>query len=545
MKALAEAPKVASGKAGEVSRGCDTLRSGPAEPVRQGCLVNDMVSGPTEPEEKRVEAEESEPPTLSAASVAAALRESQARLGAILRTEVDAIVVIDERGVVESVNPAVERVFQYSAKEIVGRNVSLLMPEPYRSEHDDYLSHYIETGKKKIIGVGRVVEGQRKDGTKFPAELSVSEMRLGARRMFTGIVRDVTERVQAERRVAAFGEILEWSLNEIYLFEPGTLRFLQVNRGARENIGYSDAELRKLTPVDLKPEYTEARFRKLLAPLHSGESDQVVFSTTHRRKDGTCYPVEVHLQLIDFDDARIFVAIIYDATEKNRLNQKLIEQESLAKLGEMAAVVAHEVKNPLAGIMGAARMLGKRLPAGSEGAEICAEMVSRTEDLSQVVQDILTYSRPRTPKLSPVRLAWLLDDVKLLVGHDPQFQGVELDVAPVADVVVSCDAEMLKPVFLNVLINAAQAMAGKGKVTVDVDTNRSTGRCQVRVHDSGPGIAPATIKRIFEPFFSTKGGGTGLGLPIAKRLVGLHGGALTVECPPEGGTRVTMELPTA
>ncbi len=128
-----------------------------------------------------------------------ALRDSEARVHAILATAVDAVVVIDERGIVETFNPGAERMFGYRAGEVLGRNVNLIMPEPYRSDHDAYIANYLRTGQKKIIGIGREVEGQRKDGSTFPAELAVSEARLGQRRVFVGIVRDVSERKQAEQ----------------------------------------------------------------------------------------------------------------------------------------------------------------------------------------------------------------------------------------------------------------------------------------------------------------------------------------------------------
>jgi two-component system, LuxR family, sensor kinase FixL len=130
----------------------------------------------------------------------AALQESEARMRAIFDTAVDAIVTIDERGIMERVNPAAEKLFGYKEAELAGKNVSMLMPSPYREMHDGYLERYLSTGEKKIIGIGREVVGQRKDGSVFPMELSVAEMRLGERRMFTGMVRDITERKQADAR---------------------------------------------------------------------------------------------------------------------------------------------------------------------------------------------------------------------------------------------------------------------------------------------------------------------------------------------------------
>jgi two-component system CheB/CheR fusion protein len=134
-------------------------------------------------------------------SVEMALRDSEERLRGILQTAVEGIITIDERGLMESVNPAARKLFGYTQEEMVGQNVSMLMPEPYSSEHGHYLSNYVRTGKGKIIGIGREVVGRRSDGSLFPMELSVGEVRLAGERFFTGIVRDITERKRLEKEI--------------------------------------------------------------------------------------------------------------------------------------------------------------------------------------------------------------------------------------------------------------------------------------------------------------------------------------------------------
>ena len=137
-----------------------------------------------------------------------ALSDSERRLRAILETAVEGIITIDERGVVESMNRAAEKIFGYTAAEVVGRNVSILMPSPDRERHDGYLTNYVRGGKAKIIGIGREVVARRKDGSTFPMDLSVSEVRLADRRLFTGFVRDVTERKRGEEKLAALAQSL-------------------------------------------------------------------------------------------------------------------------------------------------------------------------------------------------------------------------------------------------------------------------------------------------------------------------------------------------
>ena len=136
------------------------------------------------------------------------LKDTEERLRAILETAVEGIITIDERGIVESMNPAAEKTFGFRAEEVIGRNVSVLMPSPYREEHDGYLRNYLSSGHAKIIGIGREVIGQRKDGTVFPMDLAVSEVCLVNRRLFTGFVRDISERKKAEARLADLAQSL-------------------------------------------------------------------------------------------------------------------------------------------------------------------------------------------------------------------------------------------------------------------------------------------------------------------------------------------------
>ncbi|MGB7767776.1 MAG: PAS domain S-box protein [Verrucomicrobiia bacterium] len=137
---------------------------------------------------------------------ASALRDSAERLRAILETAVEGIITIDERGLIESFNLAAERIFGYQAKEVIGRNVSVLMPSPHREQHDAYLGNYLRTGHAKIIGIGREIVARRKNGRVFPMDLSVSEVRLADRRLFTGFIRDITERKQLEKEILEISE---------------------------------------------------------------------------------------------------------------------------------------------------------------------------------------------------------------------------------------------------------------------------------------------------------------------------------------------------
>lgn len=246
-----------------------------------------------------------------------------AQLRAVLDSAVDGIVTIDERGIIEAANPAAEQLFGYTASEMVGRNVSMLMPSPVRQEHDSYLASYLRTGERHIIGKGQEVRGCRKDKTTFPLYLGVSETDFGGRRVFTGSLHDLTDLREAEQRATQFGRILETSLNEVFVFDAETFRFVMVNQGAVANVGYSAAEMQLMTPLDLKPELDLPSLRRMLQPLESSRDSVVEFETTHRRKDGSKYNAMIRVHNCDWAGRQAYVAFTIDVTDRTRRDTEL------------------------------------------------------------------------------------------------------------------------------------------------------------------------------------------------------------------------------
>ncbi|MEQ9422765.1 MAG: PAS domain S-box protein, partial [Rhodospirillaceae bacterium] len=252
----------------------------------------------------------------------------------------DALIAIDENGTIENANIAAVRIFGYTNEELFGENVSILMPEPDRSHHDEYIANYLRSGKPKVIGIGRELVGQKKDGSLFPMELSVGEAVVGDHKVFTGIVRDITSQRAAESKRDLYGRLVEQSLNEIYTFEVDTLFFTQINEGARRNLGYSLDELKSMTPLDVKSDFTEQSFRSLIAPIVEKEKEKIVFETRHKRKDGSLYDVEVHMQRLENGAKTLIAAFIVDVTERNQIVKQLKAAYSFSStLLESAAVL--------------------------------------------------------------------------------------------------------------------------------------------------------------------------------------------------------------
>jgi two-component system sensor histidine kinase HydH len=218
----------------------------------------------------------------------------------------------------------------------------------------------------------------------------------------------------------------------------------------------------------------------------------------------------------------------------------LRRSERLKTLGEMAAGMAHEVKNPLAAIRSSAQILAGR--AESRDTELAGIVVSEVDRLNRVVNEFLEYARPAPLKRQPVKLSALLDSCLELLAPVIGEKSVQVSRRyPPDEANVSADAGQLRQVFLNLLLNAIQAL--DSGCCVEIAVEQSGRQALVRVRDNGRGVDPGDLKRIFRPFFTTKPGGTGLGLPIAQRIVAEHGGRLTIESTPGAGTIAAVSLP--
>ncbi|NCF28347.1 MAG: PAS domain S-box protein [Gammaproteobacteria bacterium] len=227
------------------------------------------------------------------------LDDREARLNAILDTAVDGIITIDERGIIESVNRGTERIFGYTSDELVGRSVKLLMPSPYREEHDGYMARYLQTGQPRIIGIGREAEGQHKDGTRFPIDLAVSEIRVPGARVFTGMVRDISARRRAEAearrrnaelahaaRLSTIGELTSGIAHEVNQPLTAMVNFaeacLRMLRSGNADTHKLEDALGQITVQGQRAGHIIRHMRRL---ARKGESERVTVNVSHLVQD--------------------------------------------------------------------------------------------------------------------------------------------------------------------------------------------------------------------------------------------------------------------
>jgi PAS domain S-box-containing protein len=485
----------------------------------------------------------------------AVLRDSEARTHAILQTAVDGIITIDIQGLIESFNPAAERLFGYTAEEVLGQNVRLLMPSPYREEHDGYIARYLQTGEPHIIGIGREVRAQRKDGTTFPIALAVSEVQLAGRRLFTGIVHDLTARVQAEEALVQLNRrhklILDSAGEGIYgIDREGRTTF--VNPAAARMLGWEVEELigQPMQDIVCHTMRDGTPCSHDACPILASCRDGVVRHVPEDvfwRKNGTHFLVEYVSTPIREHDTLVGAVVIFkDITERKRLEREMQGADRMALVGQLASGLAHEIGTPLNIIAGNAELLGMDLREHGLGTAEVDAIIQHADRITRLIQQLLAFARAKDQPMATLAVQDPLANALNLLETRFKRQDIAVRLQLSSDLPLICGrAEQLEQVFLNVLVNAWHAMPEGGTLTITAAV--TTGQTvRLSFSDTGVGMSAEVLARAFEPFYSTKGErGTGLGLAICKQIIDSHQGTMYLESTPGRGTTVIIELPQA
>lgn len=313
------------------------------------------------------------------------------------------------------------------------------------------------------------------------------------------------------------------------------------NHGAERIFGWSEAEM------------VGQHFSKLVPPelLKRGELDEIQrrvetegyiknFETVRLTKEGRRLIVNITSTAIHDEAGRVCgrSAILRDVTQLKRLQEEVIQTQSLAVVGELAASVAHEIKNPLAGISGAVQVLSRSFATEDSRRPIVNELLHQVKRLDGTVRDLLIFARPWRPQPRSFDLARFVDG---LLSRSKPPANIDIDRSIPASCTIEGDPQLLEHVFTNIVQNAFEAMPTGGRLSVEIAPDN--GDAHVRFTDTGIGIAPHHLEKLFKPFFSTKSKGTGLGLAITKKLVEAHRGRVEVQSRPGQGTVVQVSLP--
>ncbi|MEP6538696.1 MAG: PAS domain S-box protein, partial [Bryobacteraceae bacterium] len=504
------------------------------------------------------------------------LLERELRLQALFENINDAIITIDERGVMEHANPATEWIFGYEISELTGKNVSMLMPSPHQEKHDGYLRSYHETGIGKVIGIGRLVRGRRKDGTEFPLELSVSEVNTADRRTFVGICRDITERRKAEEELEHGRRLLmdvtaniPGAVFQMKRLHDDKSAFLFISDGAKELFGKSAAEMMgnsELLTECIHPDDVEGLTRVFQIATRA----EIPFEHTYRvrrRGEVRWLAISAAPQMQGSGDI-IWNGLIVDVTPAKETEEKLaayaeelLQTASKAETAtraksEFLATMSHEIRTPMNGVIGMTGLLLETQLTGEQRDH--AETIRASgEALLSIINDILDFSKIEAGKLD---LEYCPFDPRLIVEESVEVvaslasqKDIEL-CAPVDDGVPSRligDPARLRQILLNLLSNAIK-FTEAGEVVLSVHSSpvgEGSALVMFEIKDSGIGISPEIQAKLFQSFTQADSsttrrfGGTGLGLTICKRLVELMGGEIGVRSEAGAGSTFWFTVP--
>lgn len=485
------------------------------------------------------------------------LRNSESRMRTVLETAVDAIIAIDERGTVERMNKAAEQMFGYARSELIGRNVNILMTTPDREAHDAHLARYRATGERKIIGIGREVVCRRKDGTKFPADLAVGEYRDENQRKFTGFLRDISDRKQAEARIHEQAALLDKARDAI-LVRDFDDRISYWNQAAERLYGWTAQEACGKTCRELFFHGDASQLEPAKRAILNG--DEWVGELRKTTRDGREVIVESRWSLLrDHENRPVeILAMEADITEKKDRERQLLRAQRLESIGTLAGGIAHDLNNMLTPILMSVKLLKKECPA-AERDGLVANILASAERGAEMIKQLMSFTGRVETQRAPVDLREIVREITSLLEHTlPKSIAIQSRIA--ADLwPVSGDATQLSQVLMNLCVNARDAMPEGGTLTITgenrlpdeaflaANPDLSPGsHVLVTVTDTGSGIPPEVIDRVFDPFFTTKaqGKGTGLGLSTVLGIVKSHGGIIRVSSNPGQGTSFAFHFPT-
>jgi protein-histidine pros-kinase len=483
------------------------------------------------------------------------LREStrvQARFGALLEAAPDAMIIVNGDGRIILANNQAETLFGWDRRDLVGKGVEMLVPGRFHARHPAHRQAYSAQPRVRAMGEGLELHAVRRDGSEFPVEISLSPVETEEGRVVTAAIRDVSPRKGVE---AKFRGLLE-AAPEATVIVDREGRIVLVNRQTEQLFGYERQALLGQPVELLVPE----RFRTAHEGHRAGYFARpgarpmgVGLELHGRRRDGSEFPVEISLSPLETEEGMLAISAIRDISERKRAQQALeertraleaaqealVRQERLAVLGQLAGGVSHELRNPLGVIKNAVYYLRMVSPPDERVQKHLAIMEREVQSANRIVSALLDYARVRPPQSVSADLNALVRDA---LERNPVGPGTAV-VQRLAESLpaVSVDPEQVSPVLGNLIANAIQAMPDGGTLTIE--TAVVGGQVRVVVSDTGVGVLPEHLDKLFQPLFTTKAKGIGLGLALSRRLVEANGGTITVASVRGEGSRFSVTFP--
>lgn len=478
-------------------------------------------------------------------------------------TVIDGLITIDADGTIRSFNRAAVRLFGYQPEEVLGHNVKMLMPEPYHSEHDGYLANYRRTNRAKIIGIGREVKARRKDGAIFPIDLGVAEMRAGDRRMYVGIIRDITEWKQQETNKVFLQTLIE-NLPDGLITTDTQGTVLRANAAAERMFGYPADEMVGRNVNMLIPETNPARGDGDLEEFCAAARPNIGQEVTALRKDGSTFPMEIGISPMWTDGNRIFAALLRDISARRAMEQEKQRfigdlARSNQELDDFAYIASHDLKEPLRGVANNATFLKEDYQNSLDERALkrLNRMVLLCQRMERLVDDLLYFSRLGRQKLAvqPANLNEIIRDVELLMEGTLHEANAQI-VVPRRLPTVVCDLPRITEVFRNLITNAVKYNKSEQKLIEVGYTDAADilpaapSETVFYIRDNGIGIPREFHREIFRIFKrlneeDDSQRGTGVGLTFVQKIIERHNGRIWLESEVGAGTTFYFTIKAA
>jgi two-component system sensor kinase FixL len=497
--------------------------------------------------------------------------DDKTRLQAIINTAIDGIITIDSRGIIETVNPAAARIFGYEPAEIIGKNVKMLMPEPDRSQHDNYLENYHRTGVAQIIGKGREVLGRRKDGTVFPFLLSISEVNLQDKQIFTGIIHDISNLKKAEAALREsenkITSIIQAAVDGIITIDTRGM-IEMVNPSAARLFGYEAPELLGKSINVLMPEPDHSRHDGYMNNYHTTGRKKIIGigrEVTGLRKDGTTFPFYLSISEVELADRKVYTGFIHDITQQKLNEEKLrryaaeLERSNL-ELQDFAYVSSHDLQEPLRKIQAFGDRLLTREHANlsDQGKDYLERMLNAASRMQNLINDLLDFSRLTTKSKPFVRVS--LDKIVTEVLSDLEItiEQTNTEIQRTALPEIEAEPTQMRQLFQNLISNAIKFRKDNTRPVLKIywrplqrqahlTATPGDEQVEISIEDNGIGFDEKYLDRIFNIFQRLEGQkyeGSGIGLAICRKIAIRHGGDVTARSQVGIGTRFIITLAT-
>ena len=492
------------------------------------------------------------------------LQQSEARYRLLIETASDAVISADESGAITFANPSTLRIFGHAPNDLIGKPLTVLMPEFLRSAYEKGARRYTSTGERRLNWRGIELVGLRKDGQKFPIAISLGELNRNGQRVFTAFIRDISEQKRAEE-----------SLHRTHSYLAQAERLARIGTFAWEvpekKALYLSEEWYRIYGFD--PRDGVPTWEQFVQRIHPEDRPRLQAASARAIAEKSDYDVEFRI-LVPRSPVKFlhavgepvlgssgellqFVGVVMDVTDMRRVEEErerlhrvqadLAHINRISTMGELTASLAHEIKQPIGAAVTNAeaclRLLNRDQPDVLEAREAAQEMVKDARRAADIIDRVRTLYQKGSSQLDEVDVNEVIAEIVAMMQNDAKRKSITIRTDFAENLPkITADRVQIQQVLMNLMLNGIEAMQGtSGELAVK--SQADGGQLLISVSDTGVGLPASNAEQIFDPFFTTKPQGTGLGLAITRSIVEAHGGRIWAAPNSGPGTAFHLRLP--